>query len=367
MATKRISKTEARFRALEEKVKRGATVETGASLFNRSGGTWATRQLKAAALAGGKLTAEALRTLDTLRHEEWKFFDDVLINEALIRLVGVADLINAGLTRPVPNALGKTVFGYEKVTFMDPAEVSLDGISRTMNARQEFQLFQAPLPITHKDFFINLRTLAASRERGEPLDTTQVAVAGRVVSEEAERMLFQGGKTFGTLPIYGYATHPDRNWRKFTDTKSWDDVTKTGTSFMTDVTGALGDLAAQRMYGPFMIYVPKLAGVNIQNDYVTTSVAAVVNKTIQERIESVKGVAGVRIADQLAADTVIFVQMTGDVVQWVQGENLQTVQWDEYGGFEINFKAFQIAIPLIRSDIQGRSGVLQLTKDNAKP
>lgn len=363
MATRKRVSTAQRLSALEAQMKNGgAGVETGASLFNRSGGAWATRQLKAAALAGGQLSASALRTLDTLRHEEWKFFDDVLINEALIRLVGVADLINAGLTRPVPNALGKTVFGYEKVTFMDPAEVSLDGVSRTGNSGQEFQLNQMPLPITHKDFFLNLRQLAASRERGEPLDTTQVGVAGRVVSEEAERMLFQGGKTFGALPIYGYMTHPDRNTDDFTDDKSWDDVSKTGDSYMTDVTSALATLASKRMYGPFMIYVPKDAGVNIQNDYKTVTTAAVINKTIKQRIEQVDQIAGVRIADQLPTQNVIFVQMTGDVVQWVQGESLQTVQWDEYGGFQINFKAFQIAVPLIRSDIQGRSGIFHYNK-----
>lgn len=347
----------ARLSALEANLKGHAAVETGASLFNRSGGAWATRQLKAAALAGGRLSAEALRTLDTLRHEEWKFFDDVLINEALIRLVGVADLINAGLTSPVPNALGKTVFGYEKVTFMDPAEVSLDGVSRTPNDRQEFQLNQLPLPITHKDFFINLRTLAASRERGEPLDTTQVGVAGRVVAEEAERMLFQGGKTFGALPIYGYTTHPNRVTESFDSSESWENTSKTGNSYMKDVTTMLGALAAQRMYGPFMVYVPKDAGITIENDYVTTSVAAVINKTIKQRIEAVSQISGVRIADQLPSGHVVFVQMTKDVVTWVQGESLQTVQWDEYGGFEINFKAFQIAVPLIRADIQGRCGV----------
>ena len=333
--------------------------DDGAKLFRSAGGRWATQQLKGMALAGQALSTSALRTLDTLRHEEWKFFDDVLVNEALIRLVGVADLINAGLTRPVPNALGKTVFAYEKITFMDEAEVSLDGVSRTPNDRLEFELNQSPLPITHKDFFINLRTLSASREKGEPLDTTQVATAGRVVSEKAEKMLFQGGKTFGGLPIYGYTTFPDRTGDSFTDSLSWDSTSKTGESYMADVSKALAGLAADRQYGPFMIYVPSDAGVQIENDYSVTTIVGT-GRTIRQRIESVNAVAGIRIADQLPTGNVVFVQMTSDNVVWVQGEPLQTVQWDEYGGFEINFKAFQIAVPLIRSDAQGRSGIYHL-------
>jgi hypothetical protein len=48
---------------------------------------------------GSRAVGVALRTLDTLRHEEWKYFDDALVEEAVIRLVGVADLIAAGLVR----------------------------------------------------------------------------------------------------------------------------------------------------------------------------------------------------------------------------------------------------------------------------
>src|SRR4051812_34700291 len=120
---------------------KNASVDLGAALFGNNSGQWATRMLKAGALEG-KLSPAALRTLDTLRHEEWKYFDDALLNEALIRLVGVADLVGAGLVKPVPNALAKSVFAYEKVTFMDDASVSLDGLSRTADDRQEFELNQ---------------------------------------------------------------------------------------------------------------------------------------------------------------------------------------------------------------------------------
>src|SRR5262245_36199802 len=106
--------------------------------FRGAGGAWATRQLKEWILQGKNLSAGALRTLDTLRHEEWKFFDKALLAESVIRLRGVADLIAAGLVKNVPNALGKTVFGYDKVTDMDAATTSLDGISRTGNDVLEF-------------------------------------------------------------------------------------------------------------------------------------------------------------------------------------------------------------------------------------
>lgn len=326
------------------------------SLFKGNGGRWATQMLKSAALEGKALSAAALRTLDTLRHEEWKFFDDELVKEAVIRLVGVADLIAAGNVKPVSNALGKMIFGYEKVTDMDEAETSLDGLSRTDNDRQEFSLNQLPLPITHKDFFINLRALAASREKGEPLDTTQVRTAGRVVAERLEKMLFQGGPAFGGLSIYGYTTHPNRNTASFDGTKDWGDATKDGASFLTDVLALKAAAAADRMYGPYVIYVPADADANLDNDF-----KSAVSQTIRERLMKVNGISAIKVADQLPSGNVVLVQMTPDVACWVRGEDLQTVQWDEYGGFEINFKAFAIGVPLIRSDAAGRSGVVHMS------
>ena len=335
-----------------------AGLDTGSSLFNGLSGRWATQQLKAAALSGRGLSTQALRTLDTLRHEEWKFFDDALIEEAKIRLVGVADLMGRGLVKPVPNALGKTVFGYEKVTDMDEAIISLDGRARSTNDKQEFSLNQMPLPITHKDFFLNLRQLSASREKGEPLDTTQVRTAGRVVAERAEKMLFQGGPAFGGLNIYGYMTHPDRITSvNFDGGNAWSVAGKTGASYLTDLLGAITALHASRMYGPYMVYVPANAGVQLDKDYNAGSANP---ETVRERLKKVDGIIDIRTADQLPSGNVIVVQMTSDVVSWVNGESLQTVQWDEGGGFTINFKAFQIAVPLIRSDADNRCGVCHI-------
>lgn len=341
-------------------------VSAAKQLFGGATGRWATSQLKKAFMEGRALSAQALRTLDTLRHEEWKFFDEALVEEAAIRLVGVADLIAAGLVRNVPNALGKTVFAYEKVTDMDAAVTSLDGLSQTNNDRQEFDFNQIPLPITHKDFFINLRTLAASRERGEALDTTQVRTAGRVVAEQLEKMLFQGGPTFGGLSIYGYITHPDRNQGAFTDSKDWGDNTKTPESFLADVQKMIGRAHADRMYGPFTIYVPTDAGVVLDGDYFRSGGTSV-NITIRERLLKINGISAIKVADQLPTANVVMKQDTVDVAAWVNGESLQTVQWDEYGGFQINFKAFAIGVPLIRSDADGRSGVVHLADGQSDP
>lgn len=333
-----------------------STTEASGQLFDGASGRWATAQFKAAALSGKPMTAAALRTADTLRRDEWEVFDDAVIEEAKIRLVGVGDLMAAGLVKPVTGSLGKTVFGYERVTDMDAAATSLDGLTRTANDRQEFNLNQLPLPITHKDFFLNLRELTASREKGEPLDTTHVRTAGRVVAEQLENMLFNGGPTFGGLTLPGYLTHANRNEiTGFTDTDDWETVTKTGASFLTDTLAMIAAAHVDRMFGPYWIYMSAAAGVNLEADFKAES-----SQTIRQRLEAINNVSAVRVADQVPAGQVLLVQATIDVAAWIQGEALQTVQWDEYGGFKVNFKVFTIGVPLIRADITGRSGIVNL-------
>jgi uncharacterized linocin/CFP29 family protein len=259
----------------------------------------------------------------------------------------------------VANSLGKTLFGYERQTDMDDAQISMDPVSRTDYDRGDFDLAQIPLPITHKDWFINLRRLEASRTGGEPLDTVTAGLAGRKVAEKAEQMLFQGaGKSFGGFPIYGYTTHPNRTTVSYGTNGTWlnTNTAKTGENILADVLTLL--LAAQtaRHFGPYWLYVSRDSAVKLSADFKTNT-----QGTIRQRLLEVEGIDQVKTSDKMPAATVLLVQHTSDVVELLQGETLQTVQWDVEGGFHINFKAFQIQVPLIKADIQGRSGIVHMS------
>jgi uncharacterized linocin/CFP29 family protein len=334
----------------------GLVVDSGRTFFSGSSGKWAGERFLAALKAGRAISPAELRTLDTLRKDEWKVFDDALIASAVARLRGVADLINAGLTRTIPNGLAKTILEYEKVSDLDPAIVSMDGVTRSENDRLEFTLAGLPLPITHKDWYLNLRHLMASREKGEALDTMHSRIAGRKVAEESERMLFEGGKTFQGLPIYGYTTHPQRMTVAFGTGGSWDQAAKTGEQMLTDVLTVLGMMDAEQQFGPYVLYIPADAAVNLSKDFKSNS-----DKSIRQRLSEIEGLSAIRVVDQLATGNLLLVQMTPETVQWIIGENLQTIQWDIHGGFQINFKAFQIGVTLIRSDYDERVGIVHMS------
>jgi len=209
---------------------------------------------------------------------------------------------------------------------------------------------------TVKDFFINLRKLLASRERGEPLDATQVRTAGRLCSEETERMLFQGGKTFQGKVIYGYTNHPNRNTTAFGTNGAWSAAAKTGADILADTLDLIGLAEIDRMFGPYWLYVSRNSSTKLEEDFKANS-----DKTIRQRLLEIDSLSVIQVVDQLQADNVVLVQPTSDVVVMVEGMPLQSVQWDIQGGMQINFKAMQIMLPLIRSDTQGRSGVQHMS------
>ena len=336
------------------KTKRAA-VQGGGDFWGGASGRWAGERLIEAMKAGKEISPAALRTSATLRKDEWVAFDEALVEEGIIRLRGIADLIAAGLTIPVANAMGKTMLEYEKVTDMLPAGVSLSGVPRTEDDRIEFESDSIPLPITHKDFDLNLRTLVASRTRGEALDTTQARVAGRLVAERQEQMLFQGGPTFAGKAIYGYTNHPDRNQVAFVTNGAWNLVAKTGANILEDVLLCIAAAEADRYFGPYWLYVPSNFSLKLEEDFKANS-----DRTIRQRLLEIDRLDSIKTVDQLPASNVILVQATRDVTALVTGEPLQSVQWDIEGGFILKFKAFMIQVPLIRSDAQNRSGVQHL-------
>lgn len=337
-----------------------AAVQDAGTFMAGSSGRWAGEQLLKALQAGRPLTTSELRTADTLRVREWIHLDNELVKAAMLRMTGIADLRAAGLTRPVAGGMGKTMYQYERLTNMGPAAISMDGMAKSDNERQEYDLVSLPLPIIHKDFYINLRTLMASRTTGDPLDVTQVENAGRMISETQEYILFNGGPQFGGAPIYGYNSHPDRNIIPYGTHGVWTETAVTGEDMLQDIINAIATLEADRMYGPYAVYIGTGFNSKLNGDFKAMS-ALTIRARVQE-LEQIKQY-GIRVADQMPAGKIAVVQMTSDTVVLVDAEPLQTIQWDIEGGFMINFKAFMVSIPLIRSDTFGHCGVCIIQAD----
>jgi hypothetical protein len=234
----------------------------------------------------------------------------------------------------------------------------MDGRARTNNDALDFSDAGIPLPIIHKDWHFNIRKLAASRRRGGPaLDTVHARVAGRKIGEKLEFMLLNGGPKFLGLEIYGYRTHPGRAQLTFEATgASWDNPAKTGDQMITDLQAGVAALEARGYYGPYQVYVPSGFSSNLEKDYKAAS-----DKTARRRLLELDRISGITTVDLLAADEMLMVQMTPDVVELLESEPLQTIQWDIEGGMAVNFKALTIQVPLLRSNVNDETGIAHFT------
>ncbi len=303
-------------------------------------------------LLASNFNVNALRTNDTLRKDEWKQYDDTLVEVATKRMPLVQELISLGLTHPITNGLGTTILEWEDVSDMNPAEVSMSGVTAGENDALEFDLHSMPLPIIHKGFNLNIRQLQASRTTGQPLDTTQAAVAGRKVAELTESMVIIGNATaIGTAVIYGLDTVPNSSAVTMTDL--WD-TTTAAAAYITDVLVAIAALQADFMYGPYTLMINYVTHNRLQNDY---DVAGSSLLTIMERILRVEGITKIIPSTDVPANHAYVVQLTRDVIDEIVGLQPTTVQWESHGGMMMHFKIMSIMIPRVRFTQTLQSGI----------
>jgi len=299
--------------------------------------------------------AVPINTNATLRRDEWKQLDEAILKISESRLGGVQDLVANGLVYNLGNAMGTTVLEWHDVSDAMEASLTMDGVTRSQGDRPSFGVHYLPIPIIHVDYEINARVLAASRSLGNPLDTTAAERAARKVNEKLEEMLFTNTTyTFGGGTIYSYINHPDRNTVSLS--ANWDSSSKTAAQILADVISMKQESINNYHYGPWMLYIPTAYETILDEDYDTTTPGT----TIRERILKVSGIKGVKVIDTLPANNVLLVQMTSDVVRLVRGMGITNVEWTTEGRFVNKYKVLTIQVPQIRSDQNGKSGIVHL-------
>lgn len=312
-------------------------------------------------LLSNGMNVQSLRTNATLRKDEWIELDKTVVQVARERLRGVGDLMSRGLRMNLTNAMGTLVVQHETVSEFTEAEVTMDAVTRTQRDRQTFNLVSTPVPITHKDFSISVRHLEASRRLGQPIDTTQAEEATRQVVERIESMLFNGlssGSTLGfgssTAQLFGYTNRTNRN--TVTLSTGWADSAQTGEGILDDVLSMITAAQNDRMYGPYMLYVPSNFWVPLMDDFKPNS-----DKSIIQRLRELPDLIDIKPADKLSDSNVVLTQMTRSNVDIIDGLQPTVVSWPSEGGMMLNFKVLAIMVPRIKLDAGNRSGVVHLS------
>lgn len=291
-----------------------------------------------------------------LRKYEWETIDSAVLDVMRQPLIGIQDLISAGLTRPL-GGIGTSIATYEQLSDMSPADVSMNVTPKKGEYdRVGFTPQSVPVPVISKPFSLDLRTLEASRKVGESLDVTQARVATLKVREALEDMLFNGSSIqMQSFKIYGYVNAPNR----ISDTAA----NFGGGDFATDgnghktITGMIAALVAKGFYGPYGVYVSStqysqllaLTGANL-----TETQLSVILRTIPD-------LKFIKRAPRLADGITVMVQLTAEVVDLAIGQDVTPLSWQEFGGLMSEFRVLMAAVPRIKFDANDACGVAVAT------
>lgn len=301
-------------------------------------------------------TERGIMVNSQLTREEWRQLDTVIQPAAKTRLRAVGDLKARGLTRNLPS-LGILTAQYSKGGELTAANVTMTGQGISERDRLDFKLGGVPVPIIFKEFIIPKRQLEASRLTGQPLDTATAAAAVRVVAEQAETLLLNGNASivFDGNTIYGYTTAPNRN----TDTAAnygggdWGTISNVVPTIAGMISAAQGDY----MFGPYMVYV----ATTQYNQGALSFYSDGSGQTPLDRIKMLPNILGVEAVDNLAAGTVLLVQMSEDVVVWAEHMDITVLEWMSGDGMVAFFKVMMVATPVVRDDYNSRSGIVHAT------
>jgi uncharacterized linocin/CFP29 family protein len=287
-----------------------------------------------------------------LRKYEWEVIDTAVMDVMRQPLIGIQDLISAGLTRPL-GGIGVSVATYEQLSDMSPADVSMNVTPQKGEFdRVAFTPQSVPVPVISKPFSLDLRTLEASRRTGESLDVTQARVATLKVREALEDMLFNGSTIqMQNFKVYGYTNAPNR----ITDTAAGyggGDFATDGNAHRT-ITGMIAALIAKGFYGPFGVYIAPtqyaqtlaLTGANL-----TETQLSVLLRTIPDQ-------KFIKRAPRLSDGITIVVQLTAEVVDLAIGQDITPLSWQEFGGLMSEFRVLMAAVPRIKFDANDACGV----------
>lgn len=300
----------------------------------------------------GKLETMVANAPASLLRDEWKIFDDAIIEAARAPLRLVQDLINAGLTYTIPNGFGKTILEYQTMGDITPAETSMSGQRQSQEDRAEFDIAGLPLPILHKDFSFDARQVEISRAGQMPLDTTTARLASRRVSELAEEYAMGlRSYSFGGRTIYGLQNLPSRKTKTLTapTDPGWTPQTLIG-EVLDMIQLALDD----NQYGPFVLYFSTAWTQFLEGDYS----AAAPQNTVRQRLANIDYISGVRWLPRMSGFHVFLVQMTPDVIREVIGMPMTTLQWETLGGMRLHFKVMAIMVPQLRPDQAGNAAIV---------
>ena len=295
-----------------------------------------------------------LRQNASLPEDAYKTMDKEFLSSYQNRLVGVSDLMSAGLNLSLgSNGWAKTQLDVQTLEGDASAIMSMSSKVKGNDSTIDFGIQSLPLPITSSYFEIDARQLASAKSVGVSIDFLAAQEAGRAIAEKVEDTLFNGTSfTYGGNSIPGYKTLTQRTTGSLT--ASW--ATATPAQIVADVLDMQQAMLDDYNFGESVLYIPASYAMALEADYSVES-----GKTVMQRILAIKGIRKVEVSYNIAAE-VILVQMDARRNRMVTGLNPTVINWNDHDMISNEFMALAIAVPNVRADAKDRSGIVHFSE-----
>jgi uncharacterized linocin/CFP29 family protein len=298
-----------------------------------------------------------------LRTDQWKQISDEVMDVAHQQMAVFMDVVEAGLTTPL-GGIGVTEYGYDRMSGMEDAELSMELEAGTNEDRVDFDRVIVPIPILQKRFRISQRQLMSSQRPslgasgGRPLDVTSVSEATRLVSELAESLVINGSTRINVNgnQIYGLRNEPHRN--QGTASNHW--TRANAASIHTDLNVMIRGIIDANYGGgtePWHLYVNP-AQYQILHDYPSDNT----DRTIFQRLQNqLPQNPQLKASHFVPAGEAILVRMNRRVLTLAIAADLQVLEWGGDGPEARKWMVWMSFSPLVKSDKDEQSGIYHMT------
>lgn len=291
-------------------------------------------------------------TTTTMTRDAWLMFDTQVIEAAKEKLMafnlmrGVGQLV-------IPDGLGVTKLEQQRRSDITPATISMDGLRQGEADIPQYDDIALPLPIIHKDADFSARDVAVSRRGGQPLDTTNIRLAGEMVAKAVEELTLgiRSDYRYAGAAVYGYTNFPSRLTHTITagTAGGWTPATLKG-----EIIAAIKKLIAQWHSGPFDI-IYGLDWYTYMNQSYSTLYDS---EPLISVLRSLDKVSSVQMSDLLSGWQILIVERNPMTQRAVIGMDITTVQWESHGGMKKHYKVMCIMVPQLRADYYAQTGIL---------
>jgi uncharacterized linocin/CFP29 family protein len=300
------------------------------------------------------------RGLETLPEENWRHIDTKVNRTAKENLVGIADLrarADRGLVMPF-NGMSASVFTMKRASEVGKATIATDPDRASESSISAFSDLSVPILVTYKDFTINTKQMTMAANNNFPLAFVLVEEATRSVARTLEDTLFNGDIPANGSRLYGYTKYPDR--QTHTLPTSW--TTATPDAILNDVNTMMSFSLQHNHFGPWILYIPWQYQTRLNQDY-RVGTGEYTDKSIRSRLMELSGLEGIRVANYLADDSVVLVEMNSSTIILIEAMPIRALAWEPNGapGWNHKFKVMTMSIPLVISDYKSQCGVVHGT------